>query len=80
MRGAPGLSPGALSLVTVLQFAEDLTDLPGQGLSCLNETLTDLTDDLPPSSPLPSCVWPASSPSAPAWPGGHLPLTYGLRC
>ncbi|MEV1070255.1 IS1182 family transposase [Streptomyces sp. NPDC050263] len=26
VRGAPGLSPGALSLVTVLQFAEDLTD------------------------------------------------------
>ncbi|MGW3985454.1 transposase, partial [Streptomyces mirabilis] len=25
-RGAPGLSPGVLSLVTVLQFAEDLTD------------------------------------------------------
>src|SRR5690242_4077515 len=26
VRGAPGLSPGALSLVTVLQFAENLTD------------------------------------------------------
>ncbi|MFL4901656.1 transposase [Streptomyces sp. MMS24-I2-30] len=26
VRGAPGLSPGVLSLVTVLQFAEDLTD------------------------------------------------------
>ncbi|MEU9015819.1 transposase [Streptomyces sp. NPDC048479] len=26
VRGAPGLSPGALCLVTVLQFAEDLTD------------------------------------------------------
>ncbi|MGW6263460.1 transposase [Streptomyces sp. NPDC055085] len=26
MRGAPGLSPGVLSLVTVSQFAEDLTD------------------------------------------------------
>ncbi|WP_329295590.1 IS1182 family transposase [Streptomyces sp. NBC_01455] len=26
VRGAPGLSPGTLSLVTVLQFAEDLTD------------------------------------------------------
>ncbi|WP_327417477.1 transposase [Streptomyces sp. NBC_01233] len=26
LRGAPGLSPGVLSLVTVLQFAEDLTD------------------------------------------------------
>ncbi|MFI5987895.1 transposase, partial [Streptomyces sp. NPDC051555] len=26
VRGAPGMSPGVLSLVTVLQFAEDLTD------------------------------------------------------
>ncbi|MFJ6054603.1 transposase [Streptomyces sp. NPDC092307] len=26
MRGGPGLSPGTLSLVTVLQFAEGLTD------------------------------------------------------
>lgn len=26
VRGAPGLSPGVLCLVTVLQFAEDLTD------------------------------------------------------
>ncbi|MCY0924423.1 transposase, partial [Streptomyces sp. H27-G5] len=26
VRGAPGLSPGVLSLVTVLQFTEDLTD------------------------------------------------------
>ena len=26
VRDAPGLSPGVLSLVTVLQFAEDLTD------------------------------------------------------
>src|ERR1700752_4798879 len=26
VRGAPGLSPGVLALVTVLQFPEDLTD------------------------------------------------------
>ncbi|MEJ8639971.1 hypothetical protein [Streptomyces sp. MS2.AVA.5] len=26
VRGAPGLSPGVLSLVTVLQYCEDLTD------------------------------------------------------
>ncbi|MFC5672858.1 hypothetical protein [Streptomyces incanus] len=26
VRGTPGLSPGVLSLVTVLQFAENLTD------------------------------------------------------
>jgi hypothetical protein len=26
VRGAPGISPGALGLVTVLQFAENLTD------------------------------------------------------
>lgn len=33
VRGAPGLSPAVLSLVTVLQFAEDLTDRQAAGMA-----------------------------------------------
>ncbi|WP_429195028.1 transposase [Kitasatospora sp. MAP12-15] len=33
MRGAPGLSPGMLALVTVLQFAENLTDRQAAGMA-----------------------------------------------
>ncbi|MGW6413369.1 transposase [Streptomyces vinaceus] len=33
VRGAPGMSPGVLSLVTVLQFAEDLTDRQAAGMA-----------------------------------------------
>ncbi|MEU6237207.1 transposase [Kitasatospora sp. NPDC047058] len=33
VRGAPGLSPGMLALVTVLQFAENLTDRQAAGMA-----------------------------------------------
>lgn len=49
VRGAPGLSPGALSLVTVLQFAQDLIDrqaaaMAVRAIDCKYALGAELTD------------------------------------